>query len=143
PLPQRVAENILCNTEQPGKRRRSVPVAEPTSAQPGPCEDFGRQIGGMLANPHPRPPKHLTDVPVIHLRERIGITRSQEFRVRRPSEVASHNLYFAAPRKVCQPKCVSLDEASFVSPLHAEVERKRWPARCTTRGRGAARAREP
>src|SRR5262249_38615515 len=58
----------------------------------------------MLPNPCPRPAKHLTDVPVIHLGKRIGITRSQEFRVRRPSEVASHNLYFAAPQEVCQPR---------------------------------------
>jgi hypothetical protein len=56
----------------------------------------------MLANPCPRPRKHLTDVPVINLGERIGIARSQEFRVRRRSDVASHNLYFAAPQKVCQ-----------------------------------------
>jgi len=69
----------------------------------------------MLANPCPRPGKHLTDVPVIHLRERIGVTRSQELRVRRPSEVASHNLYFAAPQKVCQLfYCVSLDKAVTV-----------------------------
>src|SRR5262249_35915231 len=97
--PQRVAEYVLGNTKKPGKRRRSVPIVEPASAKPGPCEDFGCQVGGMLANPWPRPGKHLTDVPVIHLRECIGITRSQEFRVRRPSEVASHNLYFAAPQK--------------------------------------------
>src|SRR5262249_15489060 len=60
----------------------------------------------MLADPCPRPPMYLTDVPGIHLRERIGITRSQELPVRRPSEIASHTLYFAAPRKVCQPRQV-------------------------------------
>src|SRR5262249_29161349 len=107
PLPQRVAEYVLCNTKKPGKRRPSVLSAEPTSAEPGSSEDFGCQIGGIAADQGPRPRKHLTDVPVIHLRERIGITRSQEFRVRRSSEVASHNLYFAAPQKVCQPRQVS------------------------------------
>src|SRR5262249_12010658 len=107
PLPQRVAEDVLCNAEEPGKRGRSILIAEPTSAEPGPCEDLGGQIGGMLANPFPRPGKHLTDVPLIYLRERIGITRSQEFRVRRFGKVASHNLYFAARQKVCQLRSVS------------------------------------
>src|SRR5262249_54877813 len=102
PLPQRVAEHVLCNTKEPGKRRRSVLIAEPTSAEPGPREDFGCQIGGMLANPCPRPGKHLTDVPVIHLGERLGITRSEGASVRRLREVGSHNLYSAAPRTVCQ-----------------------------------------
>jgi len=87
-----------------GSADASSLIAEPTSAEPGPCEDFGGQIGGMLANPCPRPRKHLTDVPVVNLRKRVGITRTEEFRARRPGEVASHNLYFAAPQKVCHAR---------------------------------------
>src|SRR5262249_5509228 len=110
PPPQRIAEDVLCNTKKPRKRSRSILTTEPTPAEPGPREDLGRQIGGMLTTQHPRPPDHLPDIPVIPLRERIGITHPQELRVRRPSEVASHNLYFAPsqkvfqPRQVCQPR---------------------------------------
>jgi hypothetical protein len=35
-------------------------------------------------------------VPVIHLRERIGIARSQELPIRQLGEVVSHTRYFAA-----------------------------------------------
>jgi hypothetical protein len=46
----------------------------------------------MLANPRPRPGKHLSSVSVIDLLERIGSARVQEFRIRGPFELASHNL---------------------------------------------------
>jgi hypothetical protein len=102
------ASRLPSGTSRRGRpsRQRAASSAEPTSAQPRPREDFGCQIGRMFANPCPRPPKHLADVPVVHLRERIGIARSEEFGVRRPGEVASHNLYFATPQEVCHPVAV-------------------------------------
>jgi hypothetical protein len=47
-------------------------MSEPAAPQPSPCEDFGCQIGGMLADPRPRPSKHLSSVSVIDLLEPIG-----------------------------------------------------------------------
>jgi len=47
-------------------------VSEPASPQPSPREDFGCQIGGMLADPRARPRKHLGSVSVIDLLEAIG-----------------------------------------------------------------------
>jgi hypothetical protein len=43
---------------------------------------------------------HLSSVSVIDLLERIGAARPQQFRVRHPSEITSHNLYLTAPKKV-------------------------------------------
>jgi hypothetical protein len=74
-------------------RRRSRPAIRRA------CEDFGCQIGGMLTDPCPSPRKHLSSVSVIDLLERIGAARSQEFRVRHPSELASHKLYLTAQLK--------------------------------------------
>jgi len=75
-------------------------ILEPASPQPGACEDFGCQIGGMLADPRPRPRKHLSSVPVIDLLEPIGSSGPQELRVRHLSEIASHTLYLTPPRKM-------------------------------------------
>src|SRR5262249_31062021 len=96
--------------EQPRQRRHLALGSEPTSPQPSPCEDLSCQIGGMLADPRPRPRKHLSSVSVIDLLKRIGSARPQEFRVRRPSELASHNLYLTAPQEMCHA-CRSLREA--------------------------------
>jgi hypothetical protein len=79
-------------------------VSEPASIQPSACEDFGGQVGGMLADPRPRPRKHLSSVAVINLLERIGAARPQQFCVRDPSEIASHNLYLTAPQKMCHTR---------------------------------------
>jgi hypothetical protein len=76
-------------------------VSEPASRKPSPCEDFGCQIGGMLADPRPRPRKHLSSMSVIDLLEAIGSARPQEFRVRGPFELASHNLYLTLSQRMC------------------------------------------
>ena len=101
PLSQRLAQDVLRDPKQPWQRGHVALVSEPAPPQPSPCEDFGRQIGGMLADPRPRPRKHLTSVSVIDLLEPIGSARPQEFRVRRPSQIVSHNLYLTLPQKMC------------------------------------------
>ena len=55
----------------------------------------------MLANPGPRPRKHLSSVPVIDLLEPISSTSPQELRVRHPLTLASHTLYLTLPQKMC------------------------------------------
>jgi quercetin dioxygenase-like cupin family protein len=55
----------------------------------------------MLTDPRPRPCKHPSSVSVIDLLEPIGSARPQEFGVRRPFEIASHNLYMTPPQKMC------------------------------------------
>src|SRR5262245_40560030 len=66
----------------------------------------------MLADPRPRPRKHLSSVSVIDLLEPIGSARPQELRVRHPSELASHNLYLTAPQKMCHACRVSSSRVS-------------------------------
>jgi hypothetical protein len=90
-LPQRLAQHVARNPKQPRQRGRLVTLPKPTSAQPSPCEDLGRKVGCMLADPRPRPRKHLSSVPVIDLLKGISSPRPQELRVRRPSELAPHN----------------------------------------------------
>jgi hypothetical protein len=114
PLPQRLAHDVPRDPKQPRERRRLVLLSEPASPQPSACEDFGCQVGGMLAHPRPRPRKHLSSVSVIDLLELIGSARPQEFRVRRLSEIASHNLYLTAPQKMCHA-CRGLQDGE-VSP---------------------------
>jgi hypothetical protein len=75
-------------------------VSEPASVQPRACEDFGCQIGGMLADPCPRPRKHLSSVSVIDLLERISTAHPQQFRVRHASELATHNPFLTAQLKM-------------------------------------------
>src|SRR6516225_11367948 len=104
PLPQRLAQDVPRDAEQPRQRGHVVLVSEPASPQPCACEDFGCQIGGMLADPRPRPRKHLSCVSVIDLLEPIGSARPQEFRVRHPSEIVSHNLYLTPPQKMCHAR---------------------------------------
>jgi len=65
-------------------------VSEPASRKPSPCEDFGCQVGGMLADPHPCPPEHLPDVPVVDDSERVGILRDEQLGIRGVREVVSH-----------------------------------------------------
>jgi hypothetical protein len=101
PLPQRLPQDVPRDPKQPRKRRHLAPRSEPTSRQPSPRKDLGCQIGGMLANPRPRPRKHLSGVPVIDLLEPLGSTRPQELRVRRPLALTSHNRYLTLPRKMC------------------------------------------
>ena len=101
PLPQRLPQDIPSDPKQPRERRHLVPGSEPTSRQPSPCKDLGCQIGGMLADPHPRPRKHLRRVPVIDLLEPLSSTHPQELRVRRPFALTSHNLYLTLPPKMC------------------------------------------
>jgi hypothetical protein len=92
PLSQRLAQDVARDPKQPWQRRHLAPGTEPASRQPSPRKDLGSQIGGMLANPHTRPRKHLSSVPVIDLLERISSTCPQELRVRRPLTLASHTL---------------------------------------------------
>jgi hypothetical protein len=101
PPSQRLAQHVARDPKQP---RQGGPVAlgsEPASHKPSPRKDLGCQIGGMLANPGPRPRKHLSSVPVVDLLEPIGSPCPQEFRVRRPLTLASHTLYLTLPRKMC------------------------------------------
>jgi hypothetical protein len=84
-------------------------MSEPAPPQPSTCEDFGCQIGGMLANSRPRPRKHPSSMSVIDLLEPIGSARPQELRVRHPSELASHTLYLTLVLKTCHA-CRSLRE---------------------------------
>ena len=114
PLPQRLAQDVPRDPKQPRQRGHLALVSEAASRKPSPCEDFGCQISGMLANPRPRPRKHLSSVSVIDLLEPIGSARPQELRVRRPSEIASHNLYLTAPQKMCHASR-SLREARRLS----------------------------
>ena len=107
PLPKRLAQDVPRDPEQPRQRGHLTLVSEPASPQPSACEDFGCQIGGMLADPRPRPRKHLSSVSVIDLLEPIGSARPQEFRVRRASELWSHNQYLTAPQEMCHA-CRSL-----------------------------------
>jgi len=102
PPAERLAQDVPRDPEQPRERGRLALVSEPASAQPRACEDFGCQVGGMLADPRPRPREHLSSMSVVDLLESIGSSRPQELRVRRPSELASHNLYLTAPQKMCQ-----------------------------------------
>jgi hypothetical protein len=74
PLSQRLAQHVPRDPEQPRQRGPFALGSEPASRQPSPREDLGCQIGGMLANPHPRPGKHLSRVPVIDLLEPISST---------------------------------------------------------------------
>ena len=101
PLPKRLAQHVPRDPKQPRQRGHIALVTEPTSPQPRPREDLGRQIGGMLTNPRPRPRKHLSGVSVIDLLEPIGSASPKKLRVRRPSQVASHNLYLTVPEKMC------------------------------------------
>jgi hypothetical protein len=101
PLPQRLTQDVPRDPKQPRQRGHVALLSEPASPQPSPCEDLGCQIGGMLANPRPRPRKHLSSVSVIDLLEPIGSARPQELPVRRPSQLASHNLYLTLPQKMC------------------------------------------
>src|SRR5262245_45026727 len=55
----------------------------------------------MLTDPRPRPRMHLSSVSVIDLLEPIGSARPQQLRVRRRSEIASHNLYLTTPQEMC------------------------------------------
>jgi hypothetical protein len=101
PLSQRLAQDVPRDPEQP---RQCGPVAlgqESASRQPGPCEDLGRQIGGVLADPGSRPGKYLSSVAVIDLLEAVGSARSEELSVRRPFEFPSHNLYLTSPQEMC------------------------------------------
>jgi hypothetical protein len=92
PHSQRLAQDVPRDPKQPRQSGRPAVLSEPVSRKPSPCEDFGCQIGGMLTDPRPRPRKHLSSVSVIDLLEPIGRTRPKEFRIRRPFELASHNL---------------------------------------------------
>ena len=103
-LPQRLAQDVSRDPEQPRQRGHVALVSEPASPKPSAREDFGCQIGGMLADPRPCPGKHLSSVSVVDLLEGIGSARAQELRVRRRSEIASHNLYLTAPQKMCHAR---------------------------------------
>jgi hypothetical protein len=75
PLSQRLVQHIPRDPKQPRQRRSVALGSEAASRQPSPCKDLGCQIGGMLANPRPRPRKHLSSVPVVDLLELIGSAR--------------------------------------------------------------------
>jgi hypothetical protein len=118
PLSQRLAQDVPRDPKQPRQRGHVGLLSEPASPQPSPGEDFGRQVGGMLADPRPRPRKHLSSMSVIDLLEPIGGARPQEFRVRRPSELASHNLYLTLPQKVCHACRSLLVRGATAEELH-------------------------
>jgi hypothetical protein len=76
---------------------------------------------------HARPPAPATRQAPEHRvgrrpLEPIGGTRPQEFRVRHPYELASHNLYLTLPQKMCHV-CRSLREAR--PPTRASARRAR------------------
>src|SRR5215471_16414555 len=82
----------------------------------------------MLADPRSRPRENLSGVSVIDLLEPIGSARPQEFRVRRPSQLTSHNLYLTLPTKMCHASH-SLREVQRRSPSASRQppERSRGP----------------
>ncbi len=125
PLPKRLPQDVLRDPEQPRQRGHVALVSKPASLQPSPCEDFGCQIGGMLADPHPRPRKHLRSVPVIDLLEPVGSARLQKLRVGRPSEIASHDLYLAAAPEMCHA-CRSLRVGPVAGRMRAEGFEAVW-----------------
>jgi len=115
PLTQRLAQHVPRDPKQPRQRGLAALVSEAAFREPRPCEHLGCQIGGMLADPRPRPRENLSGVSVIDLLEPIGSTRLEEFRVRRSYQLASHNLYLTLQRKMCQ-----------ASRSLREVQRLRW-----------------
>ena len=109
PLPKRLAQDVPRDPKQPRQCKRLRLMPGPASPQPSACEDFGGQIGRMVTNPRPRPGKHPRSVSVIDHLERIGRDRPEEFRVRRPYEITSHNQYLTFSAENCVTKtCRSL-----------------------------------
>src|SRR5262249_60926048 len=93
--------DVPSDPKEPRKRGPLALVLEPASPQPSAREDFGCQVDSMFTDPRPRPRQHLGSVSVVDLLKRISGARAQKLRVRRRSEITSHNLYLSVQRKMC------------------------------------------
>jgi len=64
----------------------------------------------------------VSSMSVIHLLEPIGSARTQEFRVRGPFELASHNLYLTLPQRMCHPVAVCGTRGSAALAVQVQLD---------------------